>query len=269
MANAARRVIFTQEGNVGIGAAFVNAALNDAGFGGHGFPQDGAPFALLYPAVWDGLEGDRPAWVILDSGSSLSISPGWDDQGSRLFSPINVRLTGGSVECYLNGATGAWWIAEDGVLKAAGLRIRRFATDLADGVFSRYLAAYTDTSSGGLYARGIRHYGAAYDAVTHQSAASMLTMNIRFFSPIGNIGSMSGYPFSGKRLDGTLAPTLAPIFPFLSENPPPPPIYMGELLDLMVATDGFDPENPPLPGWKVLKANAGGRFHYAVPTVLP
>lgn len=268
-AGTPKRVMFTQEGSDGFAEAFVAAAFNDAGFGGHGFPQNGAPFALLHPAVWDGLDGDRPAWVIYGSGSSMAISPGWDDQGGRLFSPISVHLSGGSVECYLNGATGAWWIAEDGVLKAAGLRIRRFANDLADGIFSRYLAAYTDTASGGLYARGIRHYGAAYDAVTHRSATSELTLNIRFFSPIGNVGSMAGDPLSGKRLDGTLAPTLAPVFPFLSEYTVAPPIYMGELLDLMVATDGFDLPSPPIPGWKVLKANADGRLYYALPTVLP
>lgn len=260
-----RAIHFTLPSATGLAAAFVESALDEAGFGGHGFPAEGAPFALLHAAIQEGLDGDRPASVIADFGSFLA-SPGWDDQGG-VFSPISPDFAGeGEVDVYLNGATGAWWIAEAGVLKALCTRIRRFHADLADGVLSRYLLITPDDDGGlGVGAtRFLRHDGGVFDPELHVSPATRVAQAVEFFSPIGPLGVFGG--LMGARLPDTLPPTVAPIFPFLCDPAEPvPPVYMGELLDLMVATDGFAPGAAPLPGWRLLKAAPEAPFFYAVP----
>lgn len=260
-----RAIHFTLPSADGLAAAFVAAALDDAGFGGHGFPSEGAPFALVHAAIQEGLDGDRPASVIADFGG-FQASPGWDDQGG-VFSPLSPVFSGeGEVEVYLNGATGAWWIAEAGVLRCLCTRVRRFHADLSDGVFSRYLIV-APNGNGRLdngRVRGLRHDGGVYDPALHVSPATRVTLGVHFFSPIGPIGLFGGV--MGARLPDTLPPTVAPIFPILHDSfDPVPPVYMGDLLDLMLATDGFAPGVAPLPGWRLLKAAPEVPFFYVVP----
>lgn len=252
---------FTQTGPAGLTPAFLDAALNVAGFAGHGIPLDGAPFALLNCAAFYGLDGDRPAWVVGDfsGGNSPLFSPGWDDQGG-LFNPLSPSFSeGAEITCYLNGVTGAWWIAENGVMKILGTRIKRFSTDLAEGVFSRYMIVLFDGAN--IATRALLHFGAPYSSDTHRSAASLITNGFQFFSPLGPLG-VFGTWFSNARLAQTMAPTLAPVFPMFTDGGPP--IYAGECLDMMVATDGFDPQ--AVPGWMLWKSDAAGVQPYiAVP----
>lgn len=272
---------FAQTGGSGLASAFVAAAHGEAGFGGTPAPDpsQGPPGALLTAAAWDGPEGDRPAWTVMDvPGDGLTVSVGWAADFGSQWVPFNFSFSADAeVEVFLNGITGAWWVAENGVLRALGTRARRFPVDMADGVVSRYMlikpVGPNDWGTPGALndycGRYLRHDGAPYDPVTHRSDASRNVNDVTFFTPIGSIGVGGSKPF-GARLPDTMPPTLAPVFPIpFSTSSPPPPAYMGELLDLMVATDGFNLEEPPIPGWRLLKsAPENSDFFYAVPTHL-
>lgn len=254
---------FSHTGAELLAAAFVNAAIGDAGLvSDESVAEGGAPHWKLSVAAFDGPAGDRPAWLGIGM-DSLDVSP-W--AGHRdLYTPFSpdISTTEDLVNGYINGITGAWWITVNGLLRLCGSRIRRFPADLHDGIFPRYVVLEFP-AGGNPQWLGVFHGGAGY------SPASFIRVNQSFFSPIWRPANDADRPFGvapGELLPGSMAPTLAPLFPVVGYDGPVLPVFfMGDCLDVMAATAGFDPAVSPIPGWSVFATREGGGPFFAVPS---
>lgn len=246
---------FTQVGPVNLSANFKSQALA-AGFVNASPPEDQNGAFDITPPVWDGLAEDCPRWGAPATGDGLDYlwavrGPGaiqgaqWPDTAPGF--RVDVRATD-EVKVYINGKSGAWWVAINNVLKGVGSRIRRFPTDLHEGIFPRFCIVREDF---GRYSFiGFGPNGA-------------INGGTGLFSPIFQDDGARGVP-SCIRVPGTMAPTIAPLFPFWGKSEVIPPVYLGEFMDVMVATDGFATLAEPMPGWMVLEGAGPGPW-FVVP----
>jgi len=248
---------FEHVGNAGLSAAFVDCAVNTCGMVNVGTGQR----YRLVVANFDGHEEDRPSWS--GAGTNNFVIGPWGGDDS-LFNPYSLDIADTDVVAgVINGITGAWWILVNGNLRMVGSRIRRFPTDMHSGIFPRYaVLSFSPINSPSW--KGVFHSGGGF------SASSFVLNNAAFFSPIWRPGEDSN-PFNltpGERIPGTMAPTLAPLFPVIGYGGPIlPAFYMGEFMDIMAATDGFTPSSP-VPGWFVFSTKETGGPYFAVPVPL-
>ncbi len=247
-------VLFQHVGNIGLAAAFRNACL-EAGMVAGGVSS---PYFTLAVAAWDGVPGDRPTWFGVGD-DNLIIAPWAGD--AEIFNPYSTVLSDtDNVICTINGITGSWWIMVNGFLRMVGTRIRRFPADMHDGIFPRFVIVDfsnpAQPSWKGVFMDGTSNPATTFSWVSHG-----------FFSPIWRPGEDTN-PFGitpGARVEDTLPPMMAPLFPVVGYGGPLlPAFWMGDCLDLMAATDGFLPEAQPVPGWIVLPVREGGP-NFAVP----
>ncbi|MDK9690532.1 hypothetical protein ACLSSQ_00470 [Azospira sp. APE16] len=210
-------------------------------------------------ATAEGPTEDFPTWNVDDSTGNLRI--GAAIRGVAFTSWVSAAIpSGADVHCVLNGITGSWRIEVNGILTIAGSRVRRYPSDMHEGIFPRYLAVSLGPVSGYWSPSwsGIAHAGAGFDAADTTQAQGIL------FSPLFQPTWYPGNPMPGERVAGGMAPTIAPIFPVVMAPSKMPCFYMGELMDLMAATDGFTVGENVVPGWAVARVGDTGPF-FAVP----
>lgn len=246
---------FTQTGPANLSVNFKNMA-QQAGFVNATDHPSGA-FDITPPG-WDGVAEDRPRWGAPSTGQNNPLNiwllkgPGviqgaqWPDSVSA-FGPTPGATD--EVKVYLNGVTGTWWVAFNNVLQGIGTRIRRLPMDLHEGVFPRFCIVQKPP------------YGSHYNFLAFTSGGK-ITGGSGLFSPIFQSGS--GDPPFCVRNPGTMPPTIAPLFPLWGQLMALPPVYLGEFMDVMVATDGFATLAEPMPGWMVLEGAGPGPW-FVVP----
>lgn len=244
-------------------------------------PDDGELYALLCDYIaaagfatqsdTDGLcfwpvagvyenEEDRPAWKLgrlqnvravntaTWGGPSVQYDLEIDDWGV----PIEVAA------CF-DGDHGVFWLLINGGLTVA-TRERRLPADMRAGVAARFglvTPAYSNRFYRAWWVCVDEYYGVPGELISEEESNGHGIV----WSPISGDRPPSANPVP----PALTIPPLKMIAPVFASGPcGGAPIYAGELLDVMVATDGYAEGEEVMPGWGVVDAT-GAKLVLRVP----